>query len=258
MFPKIFERISPERIPRTGEEGRNVNCYSVMIDKSKEPYFIARSFDGEKIIGFKWNEYKYDIEAELNIHDLSKYKLRVTHYYGLNEITYDTIGSIVFHYITKIIYIRVHIDRFINSTTQYFYNKKKFHTKSRMELLQFMLDKQLKEYGLSGFNLFELMIDLYSIRWVSHPSSNDQLEKLKIYLESLQESGEIKKESHNSKYKVLGKAIVTLEKYEEEDRRHVRTVKLQRGMLWLTIIIALASLIQSEIIKIPTLIDFTK
>ena len=67
--------------------------------------------------------------------------------------------------------------------------------------------------------------------------------------------GEIKKTSDG--YLVTGRAISTLERYEEEERRHIQAVKLQRGMLLLTIIIIIVSLLQSDLIKLPTLINLS-
>ena len=78
--------------------------------------------------------------------------------------------------------------------------------------------------------------------------------RLEVYLESLVSSGELKYE--NMGYVLTDKAISTLENYEEEERRHIATVKVQRALVWLTIMIVLIGLIQAGLIKIPPLIDF--
>ena len=57
-------------------------------------------------------------------------------------------------------------------------------------------------------------------------------------------------------YFVTGKAIITLEKYELSEERHIREIKNQRKIVLLTIIIAIATLLQTKIINVPTLIDF--
>jgi hypothetical protein len=54
---------------------------------------------------------------------------------------------------------------------------------------------------------------------------------------------------------VTSKAITTLERYEEEERRHIQAVKLQRKMLYLTFILILVGLLQAGVIKLPTIID---
>ncbi|WP_218104312.1 hypothetical protein, partial [Methylophaga muralis] len=69
------------------------------------------------------------------------------------------------------------------------------------------------------------------------------------------DSGELKKVNHE--YVVTGKAISTIEKYEEEERRHTVAVKLQKRMVALTILLAFIALVQSGIINLPVLLDLT-
>jgi len=180
--------------------------------------------------------------------------LRITHYYGLSEITYDSIYDVAFHYLTKLIYIKIHIVRYIDSTFQYFFNKRKLVTKKRMDLLRFMMDDQLDRTH-DGIDSLDLMSKIYSTRLFLHPSWEVQYKKLEFYLDSLVSSGEIEKVNNN--YVVTGKAISTIEKYEEEERRHTEAVKLQRKMLWLTIIAVIFAIVQSGVIKLPTIFDFS-
>jgi hypothetical protein len=70
------------------------------------------------------------------------------------------------------------------------------------------------------------------------------------------DGGELQKQ--DGKYIVTGKAITTLEKYELSEERHVREVKNQRKIVFLTIIIAIATLLQTKIIDIPTILDFNE
>jgi hypothetical protein len=56
---------------------------------------------------------------------------------------------------------------------------------------------------------------------------------------------------------VSGKAITTIERYEEEERRHTEAVKLQKKMFWLTILLLFVATVQSGVIKLPTLLDFS-
>lgn len=70
------------------------------------------------------------------------------------------------------------------------------------------------------------------------------------------ESGDINKV--NNEYVVTGKAISTMEKYEEDERRHSDSVRRQRKMVYLTVLILVAAIVQAEVIKVPTLFDFSK
>lgn len=100
------------------------------------------------------------------------------------------------------------------------------------------------------------MVDLYSIKWVLHPYGDAQHKKVKFYLDSLVPSGEL--DEIDYKYSVAGDALRTIEEYEEEERKHTETVKMQRRMFWLTLVIALLTFVQAGLIKMPTLVDFSK
>jgi hypothetical protein len=110
---------------------------------------------------------------------------------------------------------------------------------------------EIKYRGMSDF-----LTRLYTVKWVLHPQNDAQEEKLELYLDSLAKSGDIQKINHE--YVVTGTAITSIEKFEEEERRHVENVKVQRRILWLTIIIAFAALVQANVIKLPTIVDLTQ
>lgn len=253
MLPKLLTRACESRIPRSGEEGEKVNCFVVSLDREGQPFFIATKSMGKVLAGVKWDGNSYCEEHTLELAELGAYELRITHYYGLSTVTYDSIFDVAFHFLTKLVYLKIRLVRYIDATHQYFFNKSKIITKKRMELLQFMVNDQLdREHD--GISSIDLMTKLYSIRWVLHPSAEEQEKKLELYLDSLVESGELRKV--NYEYVVTGKAISTLERYEEEERRHTEAVKLQKKMVSLTIILALMAMIQAGLIRLPALIDF--
>jgi len=254
LLPKLISRSCESRIPRSGEAGEKVNCFVVALDRNDQPYFVATSYKEETLHGLRWNGERYGEDHSLSLNDLNEGKIRITHYYGLSEVVYSNVFDLVWNYISKLVYLKIHVYRHVISAHQYFFNKKKLVTKKRMELLQFMMGDQLdREHN--GIGVIELMTRLYSIKWVLHPSKDEQKNKLELYLESLVDSGELRKV--NYEYVVTGKAIGTIEKYEEEERRHTEAVKLQKKMVSLTILLAFVAIVQSGIIKLPVLLDFT-
>ena len=106
-----------------------------------------------------------------------------------------------------------------------------------------------------GIDIFGLMIRLYSYRWMLHPEGQNQEERLSLYLESLIDTGELKKV--NDEYVVTGKAIATIERYEEEVSRHSDSIRLRKIVIALTVAIVLMMIIQAEIVKLPTLLDLS-
>ena len=132
---------------------------------------------------------------------------------------------------------------------------KKLITKDRIDLLRFMISDQIDRSD-KGIHSLDLMTKLYSMKWVVHPEGDQQQEKLELYLDSLVKSEDL--ELINDEYVVTGNAIRTMGKFEEEERRHVENVKMQKRMLWLTFVIALVALIQAGVIKLPTLLDLSR
>ena len=117
-----------------------------------------------------------------------------------------------------------------------------------------MMDDQLDRTN-DGINSLDLMTKIYSMRLFLHPSWEVQHKKMVLYLESLVSSGELSK--INDEYVVTGKTISTIEKYEEDERRHTEAVKLQKKMFWLAIIAMIFAIVQSGVIKLPTVVDFS-
>lgn len=133
----------------------------------------------------------------------------------------------------------------------------------RHELLKIILECHIKSAPHTGVNIIDLMTKLYSINWIDHPEGSEQREKLRLYLDSLVDSGELTKS--NISYFVNSKAIATIAKYEEEERRHMDIVKVQKKMVilnrflvLLTICIVFFAMIQAGVIKLPLLLDLSK
>lgn len=227
----------------------------VALDRGGAPYFVATAINGDILEGLLWNGSSYADSTTLSIPDLETGQLNITHYYGLSEVAYDNIYDVAWNYVTKLVYLKIKIYRHIESTYQYVFNKRKMITKRRMELLRLMMDDQLDRTH-DGISSLDLMSRIYSMRMFLHPSWEVQHRKVELYLESLVQSGELRQV--NDEYVVTGRAISTIERYEEEERRHMEAVKLQKKMFWLTIVAVIFAIVQSGFIKLPTIIDLSK
>lgn len=254
LLPVLLSRACESRIPRSGDSGARVNCFAVLLDKDGEPFFFATGYEANLLRGLLWNGSSYSDKYSVALGDIKDFKLRITHYYGLATVTYDSIFCFAFHYVTRIQYLKIRVVRYIETTHQYFFNKRKLVTKKRMALLEFMVNDQ-PDHEHNGIGINDLMTRLYSINWVLHPSAVEQQQKLKLYLDSLVEAGELQYD--NGEYIVTGRAIITLERYEEEERRHSAAVKIQKKMVWLTILLVVMAMVQAGLIKLPPLLDFS-
>jgi hypothetical protein len=254
LLTRLIAKACESRIPRSGKKGEEVNCYVVALDYSDSPYFLATAIDGDLLTGLKWNGNSYADSATIPISELDSGAINITHYYGQSEIVYDSIYDVAWSYVTRLAYLKIHIYRHLDSSYQYFFNKRKLVTKRRMELLRLMMDDQLDRTH-DGITSLDLMTKIYSMRMFLHPSLEVQHRKTDLYLDSLVSSGELRK--INDEYVVTGIAISTIEKYEEDERRHTEAVKLQKKIFWLTIITVIFAIVQSGVIKLPTIIDFS-
>jgi hypothetical protein len=254
---RLVLRMCGNRIQRIDESTASVNCFVITIDKDSKPYFLVKGIDGDNLTGFLWDNNSYSSEANIPVELIVANNLIISHYRGVEEIKYRGIWDFVLNQVTRWVYIKI----FIDNLNQQRFKKKKLIIKERLDLLKFMVSDQFKR-SHKGISILDLMTKLYTIQWIDHPESQTQEEKLELYLDSLVNSGDIQK--INNEYMVIGKAISSIEKFEEEERRHVENWKMQRRILWLniiivmlTIIIALAALVQANVIKLPVLIDLT-
>jgi hypothetical protein len=109
--------------------------------------------------------------------------------------------------------------------------------------------------GQNEHELLELMTDLHSIKWVLHPRGDAEHRKLEFYLDALVDTGELKK--INYKYILTGLALRAIEENEEQERKHTANLKMQWRMVLLTLVIAGLTLVQSGLVKLPALLDWT-
>lgn len=229
ILPHVLARACESRIPRSGEEGARINCFVTSIDKDGGPYLIALGLSANEIDCIEWDGSRYQIKRRLQLATFRLSDFQITHYYGLSEIQYNGILAFLFNRLTVWPYIKVHVVRMLDGFGQYIFNKKKLITKQRMELLKFLVGRALD--GNAEHEPLDLMTDLYTIKWFLHPQGEQQQQKLEFYLDSLVETGELKR--INYKYVVTGNALRTIEEYEEQERKHTENVKMQWRMFWL-------------------------
>ncbi len=87
LLPKLLEKKSPQSIPRSGDEGKLVNCFTIYLAAEwKKPTYLVAGFDPEKdelnVLALDENE-TFAIEEVISLDEALKYVLRVNHYYGL-------------------------------------------------------------------------------------------------------------------------------------------------------------------------------
>ena len=96
-----------------------------------------------------------------------------------------------------------------------------------------------------------------------HPEGSSQRQTVQFYLDSLVETGELRRLS-DSTYELTGQAIKTVEDYEEHERKYGEGLSMQRRMVWLSFAIVLLAVVQAGIavvqagiVQLPLLIDLS-
>lgn len=253
VLSRVLARPCGIRIPRSGTKGAAVNCFNVSIDKGGEPYLLIQSLEKEILNCLEWDGSRFATPTK---HSLTSFRLRdfsITHYYGLAEIRSAGILDFAKDWLTKWPYIKIHAARTLTHVDQYIFNKKKLVAKERKGLLKVLVNEALE--GRAEHETLDLMTALYSIKWFSHPQGEQAQARLEFYLKSLAETGELRK--IGCKYIVTGKALQAIEEYEEQERKHTESVKMQWRTFWLAVAVAFLTVVQAGLIKLPPLLDFS-
>lgn len=243
----------PQLIPRSGAAGAKVNCFTIYIDRGGEPYLLVQSLSEGMLSCLEWSGSSFDKPLVVPLNEIETRDLAITHFYGYGEVQYRGLNDFLLGRTLFFPYIKIHVVRAIEATDQFFFNKKKLLTKQRIDLLRFLVQRRLE--GIPISSPVDLMTGLYSLKWVLHPDRDPQQKRLHFYLESLVDTGELKRDGH--RYELTGEALKAIELYEEQERKHTENVKAQRGMFWLTVAIVFLTGAQAGLYKLPTLLDLS-
>ena len=187
---KALTKISPTRIPMSGAECETNDFYSTRIRFSNVSALV-RDFDHDTVSLLKYNSTTdtCDIEAEVDISKINLKTIEITHYLHNYYTSYIGINPFIFHCLTKKDYIKVKLKRIFNSISQFLFNRRELQIKPRYELLSYLIDN----YGISRseFSITSLMSGIYTLRSFCHPDRNECQNKLRMYVDSFVESGEV-------------------------------------------------------------------
>lgn len=258
MLERLLKKPCPVEIPRTGESGKQVDCYYISLYEGDSPVLLVNSIGNNGVGGKLFQSAGFRAEASIPFSLYSGLRIRVDHYHGLVTHTYRGMYDYILHewtlfYKLQSIYVLAK-----HSVPQFFFNNKKLQLPQRMKILESIIAMQSEEPD-RAFSSLDLMSYMYSIRWYLHPNKTATRKKLDLYLSSFVASGELKNANNRSiDFEITGKAIATLEEYQIETARAKSAKSANSWMLRLTAILAFFAAFQSELIKSPTWIDLGK
>ena len=265
-LPKMLKLRSTSLIPRSGEKAKLVNTFVIYLYEDGEPKYMIDRLDDGKITALIWDATQecFDKETEITYSDVIALEANIIHYYGVNEIKFNSINDYALHNTTKAIYLKVHFYRFKSWYTRYRFSKKELIVHERIQILRMFIKNHVtsKKYD-SSMSANELFTTMYTMLWYIHPKSSEYRKTLQLNLDSLVSTGDLVKVGNN--YNVTGKAIDTITRYELEENRYDQQLATQKitsrltfAIVLLTLLTTVGALVQAHIIEVPTLLDFRK
>lgn len=252
---KALKKPAPSPVPRSGKEGMKMNCYSCGINLPNKSILWVESVNRVFVKGYTVNRDTGEhIYQELPLRTIKLSDLHIKKCKGLYAYSFRNGVDFIIKDMTGYIAFKIFLMSSIRNLNQLRFNKHPLQKKKRTEILKILIEQHSSKN--SEFNVVSLMVLIHTSKYFNHPEKDIATSLLKLYLDSFVESGEVIR-TQGINYKLTGKAIVTLEAYENEEEKHSENIRLQGILTFTTIVIMLLAAIQSGIIKIPTIFDLT-
>lgn len=254
LIDSVLRKAVPEDgVVRLGEGVELVDSKILKFLQNGEPWLIAKRRDGDMLICAVWNGRTHSGNHSFPISDFTDNQYQIKHYYGPSTLYFNSISDYALGYYLKLPYLLIHAHRLLDRAGTFLYNKRRIVLKQRLELLTFMIEQAAE--GKSEFSSLDLMTDMHTIRWITHPAGESVQSRLELYLDSLVDTGELQK--IDSKYRLKGPAIRLVEERAEAERRHRQSIRIQWLIAALTTATVLLTVFQSGLVKLKPLLDLT-
>ena len=225
---RAAKKPAPDRIPLSGPRTRGLDCYTVFISGEEEAWSILLDqVCRNGLVGRWWNGERFEHSCCIPWSQLKGATYKFSHYVGPYEFRHSTPQSFLASELLNT--YRFWILR--NQIEQFFFNRRRLARAERMTALKLILERTLANHNYQT-SAVAFLTELHSDRWVFHPDKEQHRSYCTLLLDSLVESGDLKKVEIS--YRLSPKALLTIASYEEEDRRHRDSLRQQRALSWLT------------------------
>lgn len=227
FVPPLLRRQGPSSIPRTGEEGKAVNCFSISIEEGGKPSLLVRSADYHRARCSAWNGDSFLLapSEDFSWDTIDPREIVVRHYFGLYTVKFTGVRSLSIGRTFGFPYLKIFIHRLRSSIRDARVRGSELPTPSRIEIL-YALRRQARirdeeHFGPRQdlrFSSLELMTWLFGERWYVHADYRAVQKDLDLVLRSLVNTGELSMPGA-VEYQVVPKLVVTLEEHEAKERK---------------------------------------
>ncbi|ELA8171978.1 hypothetical protein ACPV4W_22640 [Vibrio diabolicus] len=246
IIEKLLQKPCPVSIPRSGDRGKAVNCYSISLYAGDIPLLLVDEVTRHGFGGMYFESDRFKSKVCIPFSLTYGVTVRIEHYYGLYTHTYNSVIDYCLHEWTGFYKVQTFCAWAKHAIPQFVFNKVPLQLPSRMKILEKIIAKQSVAPN-KAFSSLDIMSYVYGLRWYLHPQKTEVRQKMDLYLDSFVASGELLKFA--SDYKITGQAVATLEKYQIEVSRAKSDRINQKMIIVLTIILAIFAGLQAKIIE---------
>lgn len=255
LIDSVLRKPFPKNgVVRIGAGVELVNEKIIRFLRNEEPWLIVERRDGNDLICSTWNGDTHFGEARHSISQFQDEQFKIKHYYGPSTIYYESLSDYALGYYLRAPYALIHLRRSLERAGTFLYNRRRIVLGQRLELLTFMIEQAAE--GKDSFNSLDLMTDMHTIRWITHPNGESVRSRLELYLDSLVDTGELT--ITNGDYHLTGQALRLVEERSEQEGKHKQGIKIQWLIAVLAFVTALLTIVQAGLVKLNPLLDLTK
>lgn len=252
----LLQRGAPAQVPRSGAAGEAVNCYVLEVPRNGQPYLMLSSIHGDVVEALEWDGTQFATPQQIALATIRPDEVKVTHFYGLAELTFSGLENAARARRWKLPYFRLRLLRWKTRAAQWLFNRRDLKAGERIAVLRDVV-AAVRNSNHDAVDAFSLMTSRHGPQWSRHPNWEQLRRGLNRHLSGLVDTGELRRDAGSQLFIPTGQAYKTLEESDDTDRRHRDNFRLQVAIGALTLVGAFMAAVQANVVKVPTLVDFT-
>ncbi len=237
---KAMKRRAQEPVPRSGEEGKRVNSFSVALRHPEIDGFsvLIDALTPHGAQGLYLSGEKHEMPCCISNVHFSECKLFASRFYGRYTFEYHSAVALIVSESIRRPFFAVASDRL----SQLSFNLRTPVRFERMQLLKSAVEHYLEiktssalihkgDEATRSMTSSYFLMRIHGMQMYQHPQFKQHDDKMKLYLRSLVVSGDMF-EDQQRQFRIKPQAIQTIAKFEQENRRH----RTQVTQTWLLVI----------------------
>lgn len=230
---------APSRIPLSGYERlKQRNYYTVNLEGPSDRGLLVERLTSEGVAGLWFNgPSSHSEQRTLSSDQLLGFDLLITHYWRELELRYRSPLTFLLHEYLHLPRLRLAKERL----GRWLFNRRSLAQSDSIHVLRWIVDQTVRNQNF-GCNAATVLQAFYGPRVFHHPNFESLHRYYGLVLDGLKVSGELEYENG---FRPLPRAIARIEQFDLDAQRFERGTKLQRAIVILTIVIAVATAAQA-------------